>query len=73
MCSDAPLWRRLDRNLEGYEDSHLQTEEKKEFATVNGKSIEEVVAETYTYPYGSEKPITLCEAFIRKFMGTRKT
>ena len=40
---------------------------------MNGKTLEEVVLEYYTYPYGSEKPITLCEAFIRKYIGTRKT
>jgi hypothetical protein len=29
--------------------------------------------EIYKYQHGSEKPITLCEAFVRKYLNTKKS
>ena len=63
----------------GPEFETIITDDFKEESTVKpipslgNVSFAELIQEYFPYPYGSEKPITLCDAFIRKYMWSKKT
>ena len=37
-----------------------------------GKDVYDLIKEKTPMPYGTEKPLTLCEAFIRKYLSSKK-
>ena len=71
QCSDAPLYKTPTKESDAFEPEVDPTKPKG--AIIDGKTIQEMVKEYFQHPYGAEKPITLCEAFIRKYLSTRKT
>ena len=71
QCSDMPLWKRNDKQEPVF---GMDTEPpKKRGPLLDGKTIDQQVEDRMTFEYGAERPITLCEAFIRKYLATKKT
>ena len=40
---------------------------------LGGKDVYDRIREKTPMPYGTEKPLTLCEAFIRKYLSSKKS
>lgn len=64
---DAPIW---SKKFE--EEAIASKSQSSNNGRVGGKDIYQLLREKQSMPYGSEKPITLCEAFINKYMSTKK-
>ena len=79
-CHDPPLWKKSAETI-FFQQKGLTTQTasgQNESNTIrdfriNGKDLYTFMQENYNYQYGSEKPITLCEAFVRKYLNTKKS
>lgn len=67
-CTAAPLW-----SKEFEEEAAKSMNDLSGKGKVGGRDIFEMIKEKNPMPYGSEKPITLCDAFIRKYLSSKKT
>ena len=71
QCTDAPLYRTPTKESDAF--TATEDLEKAAGPMIEGKTLREIIAEMSPLDYGAERPITLCEAFIRKYLCTRKT
>ena len=68
-CTAAPMWSK-EFEIEAAKSKMDNSTTK---GKAGGKDIYEHIREKTPMPYGTEKPLTLCEAFIRKYMSSKKT
>lgn len=67
-CTATPIW-----SKEFEDEAAKASIDSSGKGKVGGKDIYQLIREKTPMPYGSEKPITLCDAFIRKYLSSKKT
>lgn len=67
-CTATPIW-----SKEFEDEAAKASMDSSGKGKVGGKDIYQLIREKTPMPYGSEKPITLCDAFIRKYLSSKKT
>ena len=66
-CTDAPVWSK-EFEIESAKSKQSTSTKGK----AGGKDVYDRIREKTPMPYGTEKPLTLCEAFIRKYLSSKK-